>query len=159
VTTDISEWAGGLASSASQRGKDVINGIVDGILNPETAISDQLTGEDSITSDFASWAGGIADDATQWGKDIINAILDGINEVIGGLQDRLDELQNLSSRVSVNTDGPGDQEIRTGPSQPGGSGSGRGVLFTDASAGDAQIDGRQLSESTGRYRADPFRRR
>jgi len=160
LASDLSEWAGGLASDAFGWGKDAVGDLLNGIKETGGGITQWFS---DLATDLSEWAGDIASDAFQWGKDIINRLIDGIASAISSLKDKLNELKEIAPSVNVDTSslsGGSSGRVGGGTAAPSGS-TGRssaGRAFGDTSGG-AQIDGRQLSESTGRYRSDPGRRR
>lgn len=112
----------------------------------------------NLASDLNTWAGDLAADARGWGVDLINSFTDGIEARLSGLRDFLSDLRNLGGSVGVSVPSLGG----VGGGGGGGSGGGRpqfGRVGEGATSGGTTLDGRQLSESTGRYRSDPGRRR
>jgi len=92
----------------------------------------------------------LAEDAKEWGSDIIDNVIQGMQDELGDLRDFVDSIEVFGfslggvdggTNTTTNTTEPTRRQERLF--------SGRGTT----------LDGRQLSESTGRYRADPSRRR
>jgi len=131
-----------------------------------------------LGSDLVSWADDIAEDAYDWGVALIQSMIDGmvslaesiaqavenvINGMINTINTALDQLpEEVSSRVGVSQISEVDFSGNIAGSNGETSGTAPGFREPPdsvTSSGGAQIDGRQLSESTGRYRSDPGRRR
>jgi len=114
----------------------------------------------ALAEDIVSWADDLASKAMNWGKNIIQNIIRGIQSEIDRLKSELTDLSNVAPGVDINAEALGNVGVSVNGDGGGGS-SGRLRPFRGASSagGGTQIDGRQLSESTGRYRADPGRRR
>jgi len=127
--------------------RDATNRIV------SDAISFIVNGFKSVTSDLAKWASDLAGDMYEWGKQAIQRFIDGLKSLIDRVRNLITDL-GADVRVALG----GDATLNNG-------GGGDNVTTFNEAVGagsygaDAQIDGRQLSESTGRYRADPSRRR
>lgn len=162
---------GGLSEGVDRAvatGKRVLSTFVqawqDTLSNIGTLVSDIVAVFTDLGESLSGWAGNVASDAYQWGQDIIQQIIDGINSLIGELRDRLNSLRESATNIEINAP---DLGIGGGGGGGGGDGGGGGPLsginpFSGGGGGgngSTQIDGRQLSESTGRYRADPGRRR
>jgi len=107
----------------------------------------------------SEWAAGLAEDAFEWGKNLIENFIRGIRAIIGRLRGFLSDLGEIGANVGIDIPDLGSLGGGGGGGS-GGGGNGR-LPFRggNTTATGAQIDGRQLSESTGRYRADPSRRR
>jgi uncharacterized membrane protein YgcG len=105
----------------------------------------------------SEWAAGLAEDAFEWGKNLIENFIRGIRAIIGRLRGFLSDLGEIGASVGIDIP---DLGSLGGGGGGGGGGSGR-LPFRGGGTGTggAQIDGRQLTESTGRYRSDPGRRR
>ena len=136
------------------RWEPIISDAVGGIM-------DVFTG---LASDIVSWADGLADNAAQWGKDLIDSFISGIESKIQDLRDILSEFEDIAAVVGVDVpefDGFGGGGGSGLGSESGGRGGGGGGRFAprNTRTGGTRIDGRQLTESTGRYRSDPGRRR
>ena len=150
---------------------DIVGSIIDTVVGGFTslvsgaldALSDFGPGVRSALSDlaarFTSWAGDLASDAFNWGRNLIDRFIAGIRAAIDRLRDLLDGLRDIGATVGVSL--PDTSGVGGGGS--GGGSSGRPRFGAGggggASTGGQQIDGRQISESTGRYRSDPGRRR
>ena len=144
------------------------------------AIIDLMLG---LGSDLASWASDLASDAFDWGVNLMRALLDGvlslaetiveavgsvINTIVETINDVIDTLPSeVASRLGVERFETISVDPDFGRFGGDGAGDGRRAAQSDrrfgagggASTGGQQIDGRQISESTGRYRSDPGRRR
>ena len=149
---------------------DIVGSIIDTVVGGFTslvsgaldALSDFGPGVRSALSDvavrFTSWAGDLASDAFNWGRNLIDRFIAGIRAAIDRLRDLLDGLRDIGATVGVSL--PDTSGVGGGGGGGGSSGRPRfGAGGGGASTGGQQIDGRQISESTGRYRSDPGRRR
>ena len=139
----------------------VISGVLDLASGALDALSDFASGVRSALSDvaarFTSWAGDLAGRAFAWGRNLIDRFIAGIRAAIGRLRDLLDGLRDIGATVGVSL--PDTSGVGGGGGGGGASGRPRFGAGGGASTGGQQIDGRQISESTGRYRSDPGRRR
>ena len=113
-----------------------------------------------LGSDLASWAGNLADDAFDWGVGIIEGLIDGITSALDFAEDAIGD---IASAVGIDLDVGGIPDLG-GLSASGGNGGGassrpRFGAGGGASTGGQQIDGRQITESTGRYRSGSPNRR
>jgi hypothetical protein len=111
----------------------------------------------TAASMFTAWVDDLVSDARAWGTNLIESFIDGIKAALDRLKDWLGDLRDVGAKVGINVPsvgnlggggGGGGGGGRTGRPAPSGGG-GRGVF----------LDGRSVSESTGRYREDPSRRR
>ena len=112
-----------------------------------------------LAADLAEWAGDLASDAFTWGRNLIERFIDGIRAAIGRLRDFLSDLRDIGASVGISVPDLGG--LGGGGDGNGGGASSRprfGVA-TGGGSGGSQIDGRQITESTGRYRSDPSNRR
>ena len=161
----------------------VVGGFTSFVSGALDALSDFASGVRSALSDvaarFTSWAGDLAGRAFEWGRGILTRFISGIESMLGALRDVLDDLPfigrilDLFDRLS---DAIGDLDFESDISASvggtifgdggGGGGGGGGASGRPrfgagggASTGGQQIDGRQITESTGRYRSDPSNRR
>jgi len=116
------------------------------------AISFIVNGFKSVTSDLAKWASNLAGDMYEWGKQAIQRFIDGLKSLIDRVRNLITDL-GADIRVALG----GDATVNNGGG--GGGGTTNAMMSVGTTRGGTQIDGRQLSESTGRYRADPSRRR
>ena len=131
-----------------------------------------------IATQISDWASGLADDAYDWGVALIQSMIDGmvslaesiaqavenvINGMINTINTALDQLpEEVTSSVGFSQISEVDFSGNISGSSGGSSGTAPGFRNPPSSvtsSDGAQIDGRQLSESTGRYRSDPGRRR
>jgi hypothetical protein len=111
-------------------------------------IVDPLVG--FIENNWRDWL----DSAIQLGKDLVDKLIQGVKNKAGDLANAVENIE-LAAGVTV-----GDVADTVG----GGGGGGNTTQPTRRqerlfSGRGTTLDGRQLSESTGRYRADPSRRR
>jgi len=94
--------------------------------------------------------------AIQLGKDLVDKLAEGVKNKAGDLADEVKDIE-LAAGVTI-----GDVTNAVGGDGGGGGGTNNPRPTSRQQrllSGNAQIDGRQLSESTGRHRADPFRLR
>jgi len=135
----VDQW-GPLVSEAVGAVKDILIGLAEGLVN---------------------WAGNLADDAYNWGISVIEGFIQGIRET---LNDAGDFLGDVASTVGIDIP---DVSGSIGVDGAFGGGAGAALANTAAGAfarrgrsgdGGTTLDGRQLTESTGRYRSDPARR-
>lgn len=154
-----------LANTALKWVKNLVTGVVEWFTN--------------LGSKLASWAGDIASTAYEWGRGIVQAILSGfesaanaltqaledvINSAIDAINTALDVLPDrVTSMVGVESFDRVDigsvSAARSQNNASGGGGGGRQFRSVGNGGTAMQIDGRQLSESTGRYRNGANRRR
>ena len=147
---------------------DIVDFVVGGFMDLATraldALSDFASDARSVLGDvasrMASWAGDLASDAFNWGRNLIERFIAGIRSAIDRLRDFLGDLRDIGESVGISVPDLGGFGGGGGAGSGGGS-SGRPRFGASggASTGGQQIDGRQISESTGRYRSDPGRRR
>jgi hypothetical protein len=113
----------------------------------------------SFAGDLTEWAGNLASDAFNWGRNLVQGFINGIQSLIGRVRSFLGDLRDVGGSVGISVPSLG------GALGGGGGGGGGGGNVTRSPFGGsgigrrAQIDGRTLTESTGRYRSDPSRRR
>ena len=110
-----------------------------------------------IASTLSSWASDLASDAYGWGRSLIQRFIAGIQSAIARVRDFLGDLRSIGGRIGI--DVPDLGGLGGGGGGSGGGGSGRPRFGGSGSRGGQTIDGRQITESTGRYRADSGRRR
>lgn len=181
LASDLADWAGELASGAWNWGTNAISNFLGAIEEVGSGVADWFT---DLASKLANWASDIANDAYDWGVSLMQGLLDGIlsfaeevvnafesviNGIIQTINTALDQLpEEVTSRVGVEqfdlVDFDPDFGAGAGREATGGRGGGtpQGRQFPGSRTGSSegvQIDGRQLSESTGRYRVDSSRRR
>ena len=114
-----------------------------------------------LGSDLASWAGDLADDAFDWGVGIIEGLIDGITSALEFAEDAIGDIE---SAVGIDLDVGEIPDLGGLSASGGGNGGGassrpRFGAGGGASTGGQQIDGRQITESTGRYRSGSPNRR
>ena len=135
LASDLGSWARDLASDAFDWGVSLAQGLLDGIVS--------LTG--TVVEAF---------------QDVINGIIDTINRALDILPDEVTSRVGVESFEQVDFDTDfGSGRGREATNGRGASGRPRFGAGRGASTGGQQIDGRQISESTGRYRSDPANRR
>ena len=179
LASDLAGWASDLASDAFEWGADAIGGMLDAITETGAGIIEWFS---DLASDLSSWASDLASDAFDWGvslaqglldgivsltetvveafQDVINGIIDTINRALDILPDEVTSRVGVESFEQVDFDTDfGSGRGREATNGRGGSGRPRFGAGRGASTGGQQIDGRQISESTGRYRSDPANRR
>lgn len=183
---DILEFLG---IAALGLGMAIKSEIVDPILASieqgiEDKASDATQWLDGVMNELSSWATGLVEDATQWGKDMIDGFIEGIEEKVsdvgGAVAGAAEEARRYMPGSDAET-GPLSDLSQTGPAfvdtvasgieantgRLGGAAEGAaGGMDTAGFLADrgqdtlrVSMDGRDLSESTGRYRSDPSRRR
>ena len=113
-----------------------------------------------LASDLASWAGNLADDAFDWGVGIIEGLIDGITSALDFAEDAIGD---IASAVGIDLDVGGIPDLGGLSASGGGNGGAssrpRFGAATSGGSGGSQIDGRQITESTGRYRSGSPNRR
>lgn len=157
---DFGTLLGSISPMAKKQYDKVIRdtqSFVDGAVSAISRFPGQARSEfTELASGLNEWAADLSSDAREWGRNIIQKMIDGIRSMIGKLRDKLTDLQSIAPGVNVNV-----PDIGVGGG--GGGSDGGGGLFGGLSGGGggsgATLDGRQLTESTGRYRSDPGRRR
>ena len=137
-----------------------VTGMVDRALDAlsvfDGGVSSTLLG---VASRIANWASDLASDAYNWGRNLIERFIDGIQSAIGRLRDFLGDLRDIGDSIGIGVPDLGGFGGGGGGGGGGESGRPRFGASGGASTGGQQIDGRQISESTGRYRSDPANRR
>ena len=162
----LTNWRG-VRDSTNDIVGSIIDTVVGGFMDLATRALDALSGFASgvrsvlgdVAGRMASWAGDLASDAFNWGRNLIERFIAGIRSAIDRLRDFLGDLRDIGESVGISVPDLGG--IGGGGGGGGGGASGRPRFGAGggASTGGQQIDGRQISESTGRYRSDPGRRR
>jgi methyl-accepting chemotaxis protein len=112
----------------------------------------------SFAGDLTEWAGNLASDAFNWGRNLIQGFINGIQSLIGRVRSFLGDLRNIAGNVGISVPTLGGIG-GGGGGGGGGTGRARGAPAQNAFGGGVTLDGRRVSEDTGRYRADPGRRR
>ena len=112
-----------------------------------------------LAGDLSEWAGDLASDAFTWGRNLIDRFIDGIRAAIGRLRDFLGDLRDIGANVGISVPDLGGLGGGGGGNGGGASSRPRFGAATSGGSGGQQIDGRQITESTGRYRSDPSNRR
>jgi hypothetical protein len=132
-------------------GMDIIRGIIDGI----GAVTDFAVGG---AEDIGAWIAGKFDDAinnaVKWGENLIKNFIKGLKNKIPDLDDTFDIIE---SEID------GGLEVRVGGGG-GGGGNGNntprgGIVGGLDTVNDVFIDGRNVTNETGRYRRDATSRR
>jgi len=159
LASDLVGWASDLASDAWDWGTEAIGSMLNAITETGAGVVEWFT---DLASDLASWASDLASDAFDWGVGIIESLIDGISRA---LEFASDTISDIATAVGIDLDvgsvpdfgrinNGGAPAPNTAASSRPRFGAGRATT-----TGGQQIDGRQISESTGRYRADPSNRR
>ena len=112
-----------------------------------------------LAADLADWAGDLASDAFTWGRNLIDRFIDGIRAAIGRLTDFLSDLRDIGASVGISVPELGGLGGGGGGNGGGASSRPRFGAATGGGSGGSQIDGRQITESTGRYRSGSPNRR
>ena len=147
IVGDIVDFVvGGFLSMAS----DAISAVADFASDVRAFFSD-------LASDLSAWASDLASDAYDWGRSLIQRFIAGIQSAIARVRDFLGDLRSIGGRIGI--DVPDLGGLGGGGGSSGGGGSARPRFGSGGSRGGQTIDGRQITESTGRYRADSGRRR
>jgi len=108
----------------------------------------------SLLDNLISWASELGTKAYQWGADVVDQMIAGIKNALSRLRGVLNDIGGtIESTIGIDV-----SDFTGGGGGGGGGGRPSGGLFGGGGGG-ISLDGRQLSESTGRYRADPSRRR
>ncbi len=133
-----------LGSDLAEWGSGVLGSVIEAFRNLSGALGD--------------WAADLAQDAYDWGTGLVERFIAGLKNALdaaggflGSVADQLGiDLPNINQNATVTATGGG-----------GGGRGGRGGRFRGrgGSNGGTTLDGRQLTESTGRYRSGPSRRR
>ena len=155
----------GVRDSTNEIVGDIVDFVVGGFLSMTSdairAVSDFASDVRALFSDLASdlsaWASDLASDAYGWGRSLIQRFIAGIQSAIARVRDFLGDLRCIGGRFGI--DVPDLGGLGGGGGSSGGGGSGRPRFGSGGSRGGPTIDGRQITESTGRYRADSGRRR
>ena len=111
-----------------------------------------------VADAVTEWGSDLADKAFDFGRGLIQSFINGIQSLIGRVRSFLGDLRDIGSNVGISVPSLG------GIGGGGGGGGGGGNVTRSPFGGTGigrrtQIDGRTLTESTGRYRSDPSRRR
>lgn len=133
-------------------GTKALNAVTDFAADVRTFFS-------GLASDLSSWASDLASDAYDWGKVLIQGFINGIRSLISRVQNFLGDLQDVGTSVGIDVSNLGGIGGGGGSGGGGGGSTGRPRFGASSTSGGPTIDGRQISESTGRYRSDPSRRR
>ena len=112
-----------------------------------------------LAADLADWAGDLASDAFEWGRNLIDRFIDGIRAAIGRLRDFLGDLRDIGASVGISVPDLGGIGGGGGGNNGGASSRPRFRESRGGGSGGSQIDGRQITESTGRYRSGSPNRR
>jgi len=157
----IREIFSGLATDAKSWGKNLFDNFRGGIRSRLSAVIDGFT---SLGQGLMDWASSLADAAYDWGVGLIERFINGLKDTLSGAGDFLGEIS-----AATGIDIPDVSATGTATVIGGAVGGGAGAALANTAAGafarsgrsgdgGTTLDGRQLTESTGRYRSDPARR-
>jgi hypothetical protein len=163
LTGDDGEFSS-IVSDSKKFGRDIIDKAIAGLNEVADEKGGQIVGFfTGIKTDLFGDGGEINQiltDLKQFGKDIIQKVIDGLRNAPGSIGDILDEqlpgdisLGELRDSISGNDGGDT-------AGQSSGASTG-GLIVAPGSTGnaDVRLDGRRVSQSTGRYREDSTNRR
>jgi len=183
--TDLIEWASGLAGKAYEWGVDLIGGIIDGLASLIDTVVDGFT---DLATGLANWAGNLAEydwgvgiieaiisGLKSMAETLANTLVNVFNDVVGKINNILDKLPSeVTSRIgfeqiqeleSVSLGGGSATAPSFGFGSEGTAGRGLSPVAgafarrgSGGQGGGTTLDGRQITESTGRYRSAPARR-
>lgn len=135
----------------------IVSGWVDDMVGAAKDIWDGVTNWfDQLVTDATGAISGLIDSAIQWGTDLISNIIQGIKNALPDLKSVLN--QDLVAGVSIN-DAIGTVEGAISGLSGGGGGDGGGHRAQRSQTTNLYMDGRKLTEDTGRYRQDTTSRR
>ena len=132
--------------------------LISAISKLKTFAGDARSALGKVADAVTEWAGDLADKAFDFGRGLIQGFINGIQSLIGRVRSFLGDLRDIGSNVGISVPSLG------GIGGGGGGGGGGGNVTRSPFGGTGigrrtQLDGRTLTESTGRYRSDPSRRR
>jgi len=189
IVPPINNKIGEIKKSAKNVWNGIVSDVKTFAGNMKTKIQNEIsnvkTDFDNLASDLNSWGSDLASDALDWGKDLVDELAAGIEQKISEVENAakkvataIDEympgspadtgpLSDLDESgpglvdelASGMRSGVGEVQSAAGDVARGMDARGGGRRSFGGGGGGSQIDGRQLSESTGRYRSDPARRR
>ena len=145
---NLAEWFTDAASDAVDWGADLIGGWIDGITSVELQDAvDFVTGLADTFTDLVS-------DAWGWGRDLIQRLIAGIKSRAGDLRESVGGMEVAAGvtvdDISGTIGGIGESASEAGSDFIGSVGGGRGTI---------NLDGRNIENTQGRYRADNLHRR
>ena len=123
-----------------------------------------------LSSDLASWASGLASDAWGWGRDLIDSFILGIRSAIDVVTALLEDIPFIGTMIETlrtlaeilkGEDFDLSGSLNVGATELSQSVSDVGSRLAGGSSGGSSInlDGRRLTEDTGRYSFDESARR
>jgi len=124
----------------------------------------KLMGFVGLAGDLVEWADNIASDAYQWGTNLIGRFIAGIREALSAAGDFLGDIEAAVGIDFPTSGAAGDVlgdiggSVGTVANTAASAFAGRGQSGRGGQGGGTVLDGRQLAESTGRYRSGPARR-
>jgi len=131
--------------------EEIVEAISVGLSALSDFIDDAVDWFTDLASRLSEWASDLANSAVEWGRNIIDGIIEGIRSGLSRLRSVLNEVPgaNLAGIGSA------------GASSAIGSGQQAVSRLAGGSNGDSSInlDGRRLTEDTGRYSFDESARR
>ena len=145
---NLTEWFTDAVSDAVDWGADLIGGWIDGITSVELQDAvDFVTGLADTFTDLVS-------DAWGWGRDLIQRFIAGIKSRAGALRESIGGMEVAAGvtldDISGTIGGIGENASEAGGDFIGSVGGGRGTI---------NLDGRNIENTQGRYRADNLHRR
>jgi phage-related protein len=146
IIGQIVDFVVGGFNTLASRAVDAVSGLA----------GDVRTFLSELAADIAAWGRSLGEDAFEWGKGLINGFIQGIRSVLSRVREFLGDLRDIGGDIGVSVPS-------LGGFGGGGGGGGGGTPTGRPPAGGVgsmavQIDGRRLTEDTGRYLADPPRR-
>ena len=139
VAAYLTNWRG-----TRDKTNEIVGQIIDFVTN----------GFDKLVSRVDKILGGLVSNAAEWGRNLIARIISGIKSKAGQLQSAVSGI-NLTAGVTIGdvageVGGAFDSAVDAGSDFIGSVGGGRGTI---------NLDGRDVENTQGRYRADNLHRR
>jgi len=140
---------------------DVLGDLAAGARAKLMGVIDAFVG---LAGDLVEWADNIASDAYQWGTNLIGRFIAGIREALSAAGDFLGDIEAAVGIDFPSAGAAGDVlgdiggSVGTVANTAASAFAGRGQSGRGGQGGGTVLDGRQLAESTGRYRSGPARR-
>ena len=148
-----------VVSGADELAARVLDGVGDALASLRDAVGGVRSQIVGLLTDTLGAVGAFADQFTTIVRDMTVTVRSMIAELLAEVRRMMDDLEasvpdEISTTLTVESG-----DVSDAANGRGGSGRPRFGASGGASTGGQQIDGRQISESTGRYRSDPGRRR